>query len=126
VGVMGESIVGKKSFDFALRVIRLYRYLNDEKREYILAKQLLRSGTSIGANIREALHAQSKKDFISKMNIALKEANESLYWLELLGASEILEKNQSESIWNDCNEIVSLLVSIVKTSKKNMEPKHEK
>jgi len=118
---MGESLVGKKSFEFAIRVVRLYRYLCDERKEYTLSKQLLRSGTSIGANIREALQGQSKKDFISKMNIALKEANESLYWIELLSATNILDKNQGESIWNDCNELVSLLVSIVKTSKKTSD-----
>ena len=116
---MGQSIVGDKSFSFAVRVVKLYKYLCDDKREYVLSKQLLRSGTSIGANIREALHGQSKRDFISKMNIALKEANEALYWIELLQATEILNESESKSIHNDCNEIVSLLISIIKTSKRN-------
>ena len=114
---MKDSIVGKKSFGFAVRIVRLYRYICDEKKEFVLSKQLLRSGTSIGANIREALQGQSKKDFAGKMNIALKEANESLYWIELLIASDILDQKQGESIWNDCNELVSLLVSIVKDIK---------
>ena len=89
-------------------------------------KQLLRSGTSIGANIREALHAQGKRDFLSKANIALKEANEALYWIELLHASEYIDNIQNESIYADCNEIVSLLVAIVKTTKKNLETKNGK
>ena len=118
---MGESVVANKSFDFAVRIVRMYRYLCDEKKEFVLSKQPLRSGVSIGANIREALHGQSKRDFISKMNIALKESNESLYWIELMRDSNILEKNQSDSIWNDCNELVSILVQIVKTSKKRTE-----
>ena len=113
------NVVSDKSFDFAVRVVKLYRYLCDEKKEYVLSKQLLRSGTNIGANIREALHGQSKKDFISKMSISLKEANESLYWIELLQAAEILNESESKSIHNDCNEIVSLLVSIIKTSRRN-------
>jgi len=115
---MGDSIVGRKSFDFAVRVVRLYKFLCYEKREFVLSRQLLRSGTSIGANIREALQGQSKKDFISKMNIALKEANESLYWIELFIESDILDEKQGQSIWNDCNELVSLLIAIIKTSKK--------
>jgi len=123
--IKGKNVVADKSFGFAVRAVKLYRYLCDEKREYVLSKQLLRSGTSIGANVREALQGQSKRDFISKMNIALKEANESLYWIELLEASNIPDKSQSQSIWSDCNEIVSLLVSIVKTSKKNEEAGNE-
>ena len=115
---MGDSIVGRKSFDFAVRVVRLYKFLCYEKREFVLSRQLLRSGTSIGANIREALQGQSKKDFICKMNIALKEANESLYWIELFIESDILDEKQGQSIWNDCNELVSLLIAIIKTSKK--------
>ncbi|MCL2350302.1 MAG: four helix bundle protein [Defluviitaleaceae bacterium] len=115
-----ESVVGKKSFDFAVRIVRLYKYLCDEQKEFVMSKQLLRSGTSIGANIREALHGQSKRDFASKMNIALKEANEALYWIELLSATEILPKKYSQSIWKDCNELVSILVAIVKTSKKEV------
>jgi len=120
---MRDSIVGSKSFNFSIRIVRLYKYLCDEKKEFVLSKQLLRSGTSIGANIREALQGQSKKDFLYKMNIALKEANESLYWIELLIATDIVDKNQGESIWKDCNELISLLVTIVKTSKLRVEIK---
>ena len=116
-----NNAVKDKSFAFAVRIVRLCRFLADEKREYILSKQLLRSGTSIGANIREALQGQSKRDFLSKIGIALKEANESLYWIELLGASELITQSQKESIWKDCNELVSILVSIVKTTKKNLK-----
>jgi len=118
---VGTSIVGEKSFAFAVRAVNLYKYLCDEKREYVLSKQLLRSGTSIGANIEESLHAQSKRDYLSKMNIALKEANETLYWIRLLHATGYIDANQKESIYNDCNELVKMLVSIVKTTKQNLE-----
>jgi len=118
---MGNSVAGKKSFEFAVRIVKLYRYLCDDKREFVLSKQLLRSGTSIGANVREALQAQGKRDFLSKVNIALKEANEALYWIELLYASEYIDEKQKESIYQDCNEIISILVAIVKTTKKNLE-----
>jgi four helix bundle protein len=123
---MSNSIVGDKSFDFAVRIVKLYRHLCDEKREYTISKQLLRSGTSIGANVQEALQAQSKRDYLSKMNIALKEANESFYWLRLLHATEFLDDKQTESIFADCNEIISLLVAIVKTTKKNLEAENGK
>jgi len=116
-----KSIVGGKSFDFAVRVVKLYRYLCDDKKEFVLSKQMLRSGTSIGANVEEALQAQSKRDYLSKMNIALKEANETLYWIRLFHATELLNDKEKESIYSDCNEIISLLVSIVKTTKKNLE-----
>ena len=114
------NIVKDKSFDFAVRVVKLYQYLCYEKKEYILSKQMLRSGTSIGANIEEALQAQSKRDYLSKMNIALKEANETLYWIRLLYATEFLDDRQNNSISVDCNEIISLLVSIVKTTKEKL------
>ena len=115
-----DNVIKSKSFTFAVRVVKLCRYINDEKREFDLARQLLRSGTSIGANVCEALQGQSKRDFISKMGIALKESNESLYWIELFGASDILDPKQKDSMWSDCNELVSLLVSIIKTSKQNI------
>ena len=118
--VRSGSVVGEKSFAFAVRVVKLYRYLCEEKREFVLSKQLLRSGTSIGANIREALQAQGKKDFLSKMNIALKEANETLYWIELLHATEYIDDKQKESIFANSDEIASLLASIVKTTKRNL------
>ena len=118
---MGNSIVGDKSFAFAVRAVNLYRYLCEEKKEFVMSKQLLRSGASIGANIREALQAQSKKDFLSKINIALKEANETSYWIELLHATEYIDDKQKDSVYADCYEIISLLVAIVKTTKKNLE-----
>jgi len=124
---MGRSVVADKSFGFAVRVVRMYKYLCDDKREFVLSKQFLRSGTSIGANIREGLQAQGKKDFLSKINIALKEANETVYWIELLYATGYINVKQKTSIFNDCNEIISMLVAIVKTTKKNlMELKNDK
>jgi len=96
---------------------KLYKHLTEEKREFVLSKQLLRSGTSIGANVRESRRGQSKPDFYSKLNIALKEADETSYWLELLHESNLLDKNQYTSIYRDCNEIIALLVSITKTQK---------
>ncbi|MPW34876.1 four helix bundle protein [Vibrio sp. B1Z05] len=115
-----DGAIKIKSYNFSLRIIKLYQFLQSEKREYVLSKQLLRSGTAIGALVREAEHAQSKADFINKMNIALKEANETVYWLELLRDSEYLSHTQSQSIIPDSIEILKLLVSIVKTSKQNL------
>ena len=102
---------------FALRIIRLYQFLKEEKQVFVLSKQLLRSGTSIGANIRESVNAQSRMDFINKLNIALKEANETEYWLELLHESEYLNDQQLESINNDCGKIAATLTKIIKTTK---------
>lgn len=115
---MKENIIADKSKQFALRIIKLYRYLCDEKKEYILFKQLLRSGTSIGDNIREALRGQSKADFYAKLNISLKEASETEYWLELLHESSYIDENSFNSIYSDCQEILKLLVSITKTQPK--------
>ena len=115
---MSENLVREKSKSFALRAIRLYKYLSNEKREYVISKQLLRSGTSIGANIREAQNAQSKKEFIAKMNISLKEAAESEYWLELLHESDYLTDGEFNSIIKDCNELNRLLIAIIKSSNK--------
>lgn len=117
---MKENVVKNKSFDFALRIIKLYKYLCNEKKEFVMSKQLLRSGTSIGANIREAEHAQSKADFIYKLSISLKEANETDYWLELLSKSNYINESEYFSLKNDIDEILKLLISIVKTSKKNI------
>ena len=94
---------------FALRIIRLYNYLKEEKQVYVLSKQILRSGTSVGANIRESVNAQSRMDFINKLNIALKEANETEYWLELLHESNVIDDKQFESIYNDCGKLVATL-----------------
>ena len=115
---MGDNVLLDKSKSFALRIIKLYNYLQDDKREYVLSKQLLRSGTSIGANAREAIRGQTKPDFYAKLNIALKEADESAYWLELLHESGYLDENQFKSIYADCNELIALLVSITKTQKR--------
>jgi len=98
---MKEKILKKKSFDFALRIVRLYKYLEEEKKEFIMSKQLIRSGTSVGAMVREAEFAESKSDFIHKLSIAQKEINETLYWLELLNASDYLTVQQFESINTD-------------------------
>ena len=99
---------------FALRIIRLYNYLREEKQVYVLSKQVLRSGTSIGANIRESVNAQSRMDFINKLNIALKEANETEYWLELLHESDYLDDKQFESMYNDCGKIAATLPRLSK------------
>ncbi|MFI3285723.1 MAG: four helix bundle protein [Rikenellaceae bacterium] len=112
-----ENIIADKSKSFAIRVIKLYQYLKSERQEYVLSKQLLRSGTSIGANVKEAIRGQTKADFISKMNIALKEASETEYWLELLFETEYIDKKQFDSIYSDNQEVLKLLMSIVKTSK---------
>lgn len=114
---MKENVIAEKSKVFALRIIKLYRYLCEDKKEYILSKQLLRSGTSIGANVKEAIRGQSKPDFYAKMNISLKEASETEYWLELLHESDYIDDNGFESIYSDCQEIVKILVSITKTQK---------
>ena len=112
----GENVVLEKSFDFSVRIVRLFQYLNKEKKEFVLSKQLLRCGTSIGANIHEAQHGQSKADFASKMNIALKEANETTYWIKLLYKTDYLSEEQYVSIEKDISEIKYLLISICKTS----------
>ena len=112
-----DNPVRSKSFRFAVRIVNLCKFLHDEHKEFILSKQLLRSGTSIGANIAEAQQAQSKADFISKMNIALKETYETDYWLRLLFATQYLSQGAFDSIVSDCTELKKLLVSIVKTAK---------
>ena len=114
-----DNQVQTASKAFALRIIRFYKYLNEEKNIKVLSKQVLRSGTSIGANVRESINAQSKMDFINKMNIALKEANETEYWLELLYESDIIDKNQFESIYDDCSKLSAILTKIIKTTKAN-------
>ena len=112
-----DAIVEKKSFRFAVRIVKLCNYLQKEKKEYTLSKQLLRSGTSIGANITESQQAQSRLDFINKLSIALKEAAESNYWIRLLYATEYLSKGEYTSIINDCKELERMLSSIIITTK---------
>ena len=111
------NVVEEKSFQLAIRTIRLYQYLRSKKKEFVLSKQLLRSGTSVGANIAEAQQAQSRADFLSKINIALKEAAETEYWLRLLRATDYLEEKEFRSIYSDCEQVKKLLVAIVKTTK---------
>jgi len=111
----------EKSFAFALRVVKAYKYLINEKKEFVLSKQLLRCGTAIGALVREAEYAQSLPDFINKMNVALKEANETEYWLMLLNESEYIEHEVYSSVVSDCQELLRLLISTINTSKKNQK-----
>ena len=123
---MNDNILVDKSFKFAIRVVKLYKYLCDNKKEYLLSKQLLRSGTSIGANINESQEAQSKADFISKLSISLKEARESKYWIELLKETDYLSENEANSIIEDLVEILKLLTSIIKSTKQNIKEKNAK
>jgi len=113
---MGRNIIADKTFAFAIRIIKLYKWMCSEKREFVLSKQILRSGTSIGANVSEALQGQSKRDFLMKMNIALKEASETRYWLRLLKETDYLTEKQQLSILKDCIEVEKLLTSIVRTT----------
>ena len=110
-----ENIIVVKSKAFALKSIKLYRYLIDEKREYVLSRQFLRSATSIGANVKEAIRGQSNADFGAKMNIALKEASETEYWLELMQESEYISFDKGEETLNDCRELIRILTAIVRT-----------
>ena len=112
-----DSIIQQKSRDFAIRIINCYNHLVDEKQEKVMSKQLLRCGTSIGANTRESKNAQSRMDFLNKLNIALKEADETEYWLDLLHATKYLDDKQFESLQSDCKELIAILVSIIKKLK---------
>jgi four helix bundle protein len=119
-----ENIIKIKSFAFAVRIVKLYKFLCSDKREFVLSKQLLRSGTSVGAVIREAEFAESKLDFKHKLHIAQKEINETIYWLELLRTTNYLVIEQFESINNDAVEIIKLLTSILRTTKSNLMSKN--
>jgi four helix bundle protein len=114
---MKKSILKDKSYQFAIRIVRLSEYLQQKKKEYVLSKQILESGTAIGALIREAEFGQSRADFTHKMSIALKEANETAYWLCLLKDTEHIDKTMLEGMQSDCQELIAMLVSTVKTSK---------
>lgn len=116
---MKKNIVQDKSYAFALRIVKVYGYLKKEKQEYVMSKQLLRSGTSVGANIEEAIGGISKKDFIAKMTIAYKEVRESMYWIRLLSDSGYFTPEAGKSLLLDCEELCKLLVSILTTSKTN-------
>jgi four helix bundle protein len=109
-----------KSFQFALKIVKLYTFLYEQRREYVMSKQLLRSGTSIGANIREAQNAQSKADFIHKFSISQKECDETLYWLELLHQSGFLEEKEFTAIYHEANELLKMLKSSILTTKQNI------
>ena len=113
------NVIEEKSFEFAVRIVNLYKHLTTEKKERVLSKQLLRSGTSIGANVSEAQKAQSDADFIAKLYIAMKEANESYYWLRLLHRTEYLSEREFKSLDKDIDEIMALLTSIIKRIKEN-------
>jgi four helix bundle protein len=119
-----ENIIKIKSFAFAVRIVKLYKFLCSDKREFVISKQLLRSGTSVGAVIREAEFAESKLDFKHKLHIVQKEINETIYWLELLRATNYLVIEQFESINNDAVEIIKLVTSILKTTKSNLISKN--
>jgi len=116
-----ENIVASKSYQFALRIVLLYKLLASERKEFVLSKQVLRSGTAVGALVKEAEHAQSKADFLNKMNVALKEANETEYWLMLLKDSAFISEIEFDSIYYDCKELIKLLASIVKTTKTSLQ-----
>jgi four helix bundle protein len=114
---MKENIVQEKSVKFAIRIIRLYQFLTAEKKEYVLSKQIIRSGTAIGALVKESKYAESKADFIHKLHIALKEANETDYWLLLLKETDYISEKEYQSLYAEIQELIKLLVSIIKTSK---------
>ena len=115
-----ENAIRRQRFDFAVQIVKLCTTISREKHEYVLTRQLIKSGTSIGANVREAQQAQSKKDFLAKMSIALKEADESLYWLELLQAADFLPAPQGEPLLQSALALKKLLTAIVKTTRKNL------
>lgn len=116
---MKENVLLDKSFAFAVRVVKAYKYLVEEKKELVIAKQFLRSGTSIGANAEEAIGGQSKADFVSKMSVAYKEARETKYWIRLLAATDYFDRTQTESLLNDLEEILKIIGKIQITTKNN-------
>lgn len=116
---MTKNIVKEKSYSFALKTIEIYKYITINKKEFVLSKQLLRSGTSVGANIRESTHAESRPDFIHKFAIAQKEINESIYWIELLKDSKYITEKQFQSLYSDALDLIRIITSILKTSKRN-------
>ncbi|NLD22928.1 MAG: four helix bundle protein [Bacteroidales bacterium] len=121
-----DGVLKRKSYGFAIRVVKLTQYLQTDYKEYVLSRQVLKSGTSIGALVKEAEFAQSKLDFINKLSIALKEANETSYWLSLLYETDYIDEKLFDSLQSDCKELIAILVSIVKTTKKNILNNKEK
>ena len=116
------NVVQEKSFEFAVRIVYLCKYLCDEKKEYVLSKQVLRSGTSVGANIEEGLGGQSDKDFIAKLSIAYKEARETIYWIKLLSRTEYLSQEQADSVLQDADELCKIIAKILITTKNKQKP----
>jgi four helix bundle protein len=117
---MSESIVKTKSFELAVRGVNFYKWLVAERKEFVMSKQFLRSITSVGANVREAVNAQSKPDFIHKLSIAQKECDESMYWLEILKETDFISTIEFDSIYNQCNEVLKIIRSIIITTKKKL------
>ena len=115
-----ENIIKEKTYKFSLRIINLYKYLAEAKKEFVLSKQILKSGTSIGANVEEGLGSPTKKDFINKFFVAHKEARESHYWIRLLRDSKFLENNLAESLLSDCDEIIKITGKIISTARKSI------
>jgi len=120
---MKENIIQIKSFEFAVRIIKAARYLQNDKKEFILSKQIMRSGTSVGANVEEAIGGQSTKDFIAKLSISYKEARETLYWLKLLKATDYLSQNEANSLIEDADELCKILSSILISTKQKLNKK---
>ena len=120
---MKENVVKEKSYKFALRIVKAFKFLTQEQREFVLSKQVLRSGTSIGALVSEAEYAQSQADFINKMHVALKEANETTYWLMILKDSDYIDEKTFSSIHKDCEELIRLLISIIVKAKETTRNK---
>ena len=114
-----DNVIAAKSYAFAIRCVNLYNFLCEEKKDYTIGKQLLRSGTSIGANVKEAIRGYSKADFTSKMSISLKEASETEYWIEILRDTGYITTHQAESMLDDCTELIKMLMTIIKTSQTN-------
>ena len=119
---MKKNIIKEKSFQFSIKIIKLYKILTSERKEYVMSKQLLRSGTSIGANVSEALAAESRKDFLHKLSIAHKEVYETIYWLELLKETEYICGEKEKEIFSDAKQINRILSSIIKTTKQKINP----
>ena len=112
-----ENVIKEKSYKFAVRAVRLSQFLVNEKREFVLSKQILRSGTAVGALVREAEQAESRKDFIHKLAIALKEANETEYWIDLIKDTDYIDEKLHQSLYKDCNELIRIITAIIKTTK---------
>ncbi len=117
---MAEGILKAKSYQFAIRIVKLSQYLVTEKKEFVISNQILRCGTAIGALVRESEYGQSKRDFISKLNISLKEASETEYWINILKDTGYIEEKLCVSLMNDCRELLKLLIASIKTAKKNL------